>query len=234
MSGLIFFAVVAGWTWLCVWVARKVGKRWFSYRPTWIRFAIGVLTFAVLLPLPLIDEIIGKLHFDRLCREEAGVKVYGKLTLGPEFFDANGAAVLIPGTSNIRTDLLVHLDILNPSSLPLPSLARISKKRYDIRSCCKKPPSAFTEDGFRLSANLGYLKQVAASRCLSKRCLKQLSPQDDKEHHSGQHSKLHKQRFACRRFVRPEPYSNNVKCFSGASAIGVFGKAFWERDCPRW
>lgn len=89
MGGLIFIAVIISWLWFCVWLARKVVS-WIPIESGGLKGLIGLLTFAVLLPLPLIDEIIGKFQFDKLCREEAGVKVYGKLELGPEFFCSDG------------------------------------------------------------------------------------------------------------------------------------------------
>jgi hypothetical protein len=64
MSGLLFLTTVV--LWLCVlkWVVNKIGRR-MPDRP-WRRFAkFGI--FALLLPLPLIDEIVGGQQFAHLC-----------------------------------------------------------------------------------------------------------------------------------------------------------------------
>ena len=39
------------------------------------RALVGVLLFLVLLPLPLADEIVGKVQFERLCEEDATIHV---------------------------------------------------------------------------------------------------------------------------------------------------------------
>ena len=89
MGGLLFFAVIIAWFGLCVWLARKI-VGWLPIESVVAKFFVSVLVFAAIFPVPLIDEIIGKFQFDKLCREEAGVKIYGKLELGPEFFNADG------------------------------------------------------------------------------------------------------------------------------------------------
>lgn len=89
MGGLIFFAVIIAWFSFSIWFARKI-VRWLPVNSPIAKFVVGVLAFGVILMSPLTDEIIGKIQFDKLCREEAGVKIYGKLELGPEFFNADG------------------------------------------------------------------------------------------------------------------------------------------------
>jgi hypothetical protein len=39
------------------------------------RFPAALLFFLALIPLPLIDEIVGKRQFEKLCRENAGIHV---------------------------------------------------------------------------------------------------------------------------------------------------------------
>lgn len=52
----------------------------------WVRIVV-LLGFGVpLLALPLIDEIIGKYEFEKLCSQLQGMKYYGKVQLGPEFY----------------------------------------------------------------------------------------------------------------------------------------------------
>ncbi len=89
MGGLIFIAVVIIWFSVSLFLARKIACG-PPIKSSIAKGIIGVIAFALIFPLPLIDEIIGKIQFDKLCREEAGVKIFGKLELGPEFFNADG------------------------------------------------------------------------------------------------------------------------------------------------
>jgi hypothetical protein len=100
MGGLLFIAVIIAWFCFCVWLARKVA-RWIPIESMITKAVSSVLAFGLFFPLPLIDEIIGKFQFDKLCREEAGVKIYGKLELGPEFFNADGTPNFFPSSGEI-------------------------------------------------------------------------------------------------------------------------------------
>ena len=134
MGGLIFIAVIIAWLWFCVWLARKVVS-WIPIKSGGLKGLIGLLAFAILLPLPLIDEIIGKIQFDKLCREEAGVKIYGKLKLGPEFFNPDGTPNFIdPSSGNINDRIEGYLEFINPPGLDVSSIARLGKKKYLIKS----------------------------------------------------------------------------------------------------
>lgn len=50
--------------------------------PAW-RLVVQILTFAVLLPLPLADELIAKPRFEALCRERARLEIHLPEALGP-------------------------------------------------------------------------------------------------------------------------------------------------------
>ncbi|MFE8643840.1 hypothetical protein ACFX58_01985 [Sphingomonas sp. NCPPB 2930] len=64
MGGLMFLAVVALWLYLLKWIAGKIAGK-LPDRPwrAWVKWLI----FALLLPLPLIDEIVGGWQFKELC-----------------------------------------------------------------------------------------------------------------------------------------------------------------------
>ena len=165
MSGILVIAVVGAWLWFCVWLARKVASWMPNEQPRSklrgikhpnqkisrgkprgiepgeiesraLKILIGLLAFGVLMPLPLIDEIIGKFQFDKLCREEAGVKIYGKLELGPEFFNADGT----PNFINKKTNLIFPDKVMDPYvefvTMPverLTSPATLYKMRLQVR-----------------------------------------------------------------------------------------------------
>lgn len=72
MTGLLLVAVLLIWLGACVWLVGRVGKR-LPDRP-W-RSTVKFVLFVVMLPLPLIDEIIAKPQFEALCKEKAVVSI---------------------------------------------------------------------------------------------------------------------------------------------------------------
>jgi hypothetical protein len=77
MSGIIFLGVTALWitavTLITYFLTRRLSKRWTTY-------VIRILLLIMLLPLPVIDEIIAGQKFRALCREKAVVTVETKET----------------------------------------------------------------------------------------------------------------------------------------------------------
>jgi hypothetical protein len=72
MTGLLVLALFGLWIWavfkLSRWIGGQVqGGRW--------RWPIAALVFAALLPLPVIDELIGGRQLDSLCRDKAVMKI---------------------------------------------------------------------------------------------------------------------------------------------------------------
>jgi hypothetical protein len=68
MSGLIFLAIVGLWVWLAFKLSRFISGRLVQGR--WAK-PLTALLFLVLLPLPIIDEIIGGFQFRALCDRDA-------------------------------------------------------------------------------------------------------------------------------------------------------------------
>ena len=133
MGGLILIAVAIIWFGVTLWLARKI-TGWLPLEPTFIKSIVGVLAFGLIFPLPLIDEIIGKIQFDKLCREEAGVKIYGKLELGPEFFNADGTPNFIDAKDpNVNSRIKPFLDFTYPPVETIPASVPISKVRLRIQ-----------------------------------------------------------------------------------------------------
>lgn len=87
MIGLAVFGLVG------LYALVVFGGLWMGVRHiprVWVRIAV-LLGFGVpLLSLPVIDEIIGKYQFEKLCSQLEGVKYYGKVQLGPEFYFEDG------------------------------------------------------------------------------------------------------------------------------------------------
>ena len=69
MAGLIALAVLAAWIWLVGQIAKLLTKRWQSQ--PFRRRVYVLMVFALILPLPVVDEIIGRYQFLALCEEGA-------------------------------------------------------------------------------------------------------------------------------------------------------------------
>ncbi len=78
MGGILLPGVVIGWTLISLWASHQLG-RWLtrSGKPReWtrgLRLEAQALALGVLLPLPLIDELLAKPQFDALCRDQAAI-----------------------------------------------------------------------------------------------------------------------------------------------------------------
>lgn len=66
MTGLLFLIVAAAWLWVVIWVAKKMGALLPEGRGS---KAAQILFGALLLPLPLIDEVVGGVQFAELCKK---------------------------------------------------------------------------------------------------------------------------------------------------------------------
>lgn len=94
LNELLGFAVLTGPLWLIlillpvsVWIAIKVAKR---FKQKSAKIAIGLGVFMLVFVAPFADEIAGRIYFNRLCANEAGVKVYQTVELPAEYWEADG------------------------------------------------------------------------------------------------------------------------------------------------
>src|SRR5438128_63908 len=72
MSGLLLLGVIALWVAAVRWLARKLAT--FLPDKPWRRFVQGGLA-VLLIPLPLVDEIVAASKFQSLCKEKSAVIV---------------------------------------------------------------------------------------------------------------------------------------------------------------
>ena len=87
MSGLLLICVVLLWFVATIAIARTITSK---LTQPWIKWIVGLLLVAVLVPLPVADEIIGGFQFRGLCEAETKLKydqeklvnktVYSKIT----------------------------------------------------------------------------------------------------------------------------------------------------------
>lgn len=95
MTGLLFLAVLALWFYAVKWMVKKIVSR-LPDRP-W-RSTAKWCIFALLLPLPLIDEIVGGWQFKQLCEANV-VRVNKETARGRTVYPEGGAyEILLPGT----------------------------------------------------------------------------------------------------------------------------------------
>ncbi|MDK9714642.1 MAG: hypothetical protein OEL86_11200 [Sulfuritalea sp.] len=95
MGGLILFFVIGLWIALIVWLSKVIATRIPSAR--W-RLPVGLLVFAVLVPLPVLDELVGGRQFERLCRENSTILVNRATAVGRTVYLAKTSPLLAKGT----------------------------------------------------------------------------------------------------------------------------------------
>lgn len=95
MTGILLLFVMATWLAIAVWVSRTIAKK--IPLPDW-RMPIGILMFVVLLPLPLIDEIVGGRQFEKLCKENTTIQVNRATAVGKTVYFLPKPDVEIEGT----------------------------------------------------------------------------------------------------------------------------------------
>jgi hypothetical protein len=94
VTGLLFLGVAAIWFFATRWLAQRIGNL-LPDRP-W-RVVAKVLIFALLLPLPLIDEIVGGWQFKRLCEANV-VRINKETAKGRTIYPENGGyEIPVPG-----------------------------------------------------------------------------------------------------------------------------------------
>ena len=110
MSGIFLIAIVGLWVWLVFKFSRFIGKqvagnRWGSL--------VTVLLFLVLLPLPVVDEIIGGFQFRALCAKNASAFRVGvrdpqgrttKVTVDPANQYLDSVAIPIRYSQDVYSD----------------------------------------------------------------------------------------------------------------------------------
>jgi hypothetical protein len=72
MTGLFFITVWIVWFVICVFAALWLAKRFTSL---FAKLLVGAIALAVLLPLPVLDEILAKPQMVALCKEGATLRI---------------------------------------------------------------------------------------------------------------------------------------------------------------
>jgi hypothetical protein len=90
MTGILLIVVVGLWVWAAIAIGKKLTA---NLKPAWVRALSALLLMAVLIPLPVVDEIIGRFQFKGLC-EKNGPKE-------DEFSRAQGKRLIVKMDGNL-------------------------------------------------------------------------------------------------------------------------------------
>ncbi len=90
MTGLFLLFIATAWIAVAAAIAYASTS---SIRMKTLRFLLSVAVWGLLLPLPLIDELVGKLQFDRLCNEYSAIQIDA---------NARGKTVYLEETSDVE------------------------------------------------------------------------------------------------------------------------------------
>ncbi len=102
MASLLLPLLLLGWALVCLWAAHRLGH-WCSQRSGpvgWghaLRLELKALALVVLLPMPVIDELLAKPQFDALCRERLAVSVQAGVSQGQRVHHRVLPAEPLPG-----------------------------------------------------------------------------------------------------------------------------------------
>jgi hypothetical protein len=95
MTGIYLLFVAFIWMAVVIWLS-KISTRNFPME-TW-RVPVAIVIFAVLFPLPLIDEIVGGRQFEQLCKENSKIRVNKAMAAGRTVYLAEVPFVEVKGT----------------------------------------------------------------------------------------------------------------------------------------
>lgn len=95
MTGIYLLCVAAIWLAAVIWLSKIITQK--LPMTTW-RIPVAMLIFAALLPLPLIDEIVGGRQFERLCKDNSTIQVDRSTAVGTTVYFVPQTDVEIKGT----------------------------------------------------------------------------------------------------------------------------------------
>ena len=93
-----------------IWLVASILLIKFIVRPAgnFVRRSfIKILVFIVVFILPLADEFVGRLHFNYLCKTDAGFKVYQTVELSEEYWDENGNSKIFNEQGYLERDFWI-------------------------------------------------------------------------------------------------------------------------------
>ncbi len=95
MTGILLLFVAGIWLAIVIWLSKFITKK---LPEMWWRTPVGIVVFAVLLPLPLVDEIVGGRQFEQLCKDNSTIQVDRVTAVGKTVYFDPQPDVEIKGT----------------------------------------------------------------------------------------------------------------------------------------
>lgn len=95
MGGILLLFAIVIWLVVVILLSKFITKK---LPIAWWRIPVGILVFAVLLPLPALDEIVGGRQFEKLCKENSTIQVNRATAVGKTVYLAQTPDVEIKGT----------------------------------------------------------------------------------------------------------------------------------------
>ncbi len=97
MTGLLLLGIAVIWLVVALVISIVVFRILPKPKRLW-RIPFALILFFVLIPLPLIDEIVGKRQFERLCKDNSTIQVDRAKAAGRTVYLAQTSDVDIKGT----------------------------------------------------------------------------------------------------------------------------------------
>lgn len=95
MTGIFLLFVIGAWVALLALLARALTRR---IKDAISRLVVSAIIIGLLLPLPVVDELLGKSQFEQLCRENSAINVDREKAVGKTVYLASATSVGIKGT----------------------------------------------------------------------------------------------------------------------------------------
>ncbi len=95
MLGILFFALIGIWIAIDLFITGQLADRFFSRGRNSIA---AIILFLFVLPLPIVDEIIGKIQFDSLCQKSAEIHFDPKSAAGRTVYFQQNDEQLVTNT----------------------------------------------------------------------------------------------------------------------------------------
>ena len=114
MSGLFLAFIALIWLWL---LAKLVRLFTSGIKDLGHRVVVALISYCVLLPLPLIDELLGKRQFERLCKENSTVQI-DRAAVGKTIYLVRSDSIQLKGNwLPIRLQEWRHVDVVTGETL---------------------------------------------------------------------------------------------------------------------
>lgn len=95
MTGLFLLAIVGIWFYITIKIIRFITGK---LPEIWWRPVVGVGIFVLILPLPLVDEIVGGRQFEQLCKENSTIHADKVKAAGKAVYLNSPPDIYIQGT----------------------------------------------------------------------------------------------------------------------------------------